>query len=202
MNSATLSKPDLIQVSGFGSGETINSYLESCLSHDSDRLILAGITEVVVAFDRTQLKIDYARSEKRTASRIAMEQSVAAQFSSAIDRVENNLQLRPEIKEKLLEEFSRDFAEVLNQISENFKHESEKNITTSSFLSNITETPEYKYGVCLTRLRDLFKTEADVQEWLGSRESGFSKTPMQYMEDGDFDTVETLIGMIENGIPY
>jgi hypothetical protein len=202
MNSEALSKTDLIQVHGFGSGEAINSYIESRLSDYSSRLIAAGITGVVVSFDRAQLIIKYARSEKRTASTIEMKQNVAAQFSSAIDRVENNLQLRPEIKEKLLEEFSRDFAEVLNQISENFKHEPKKNITTSSFLSNITETPEYKYGVCLTRLRDLFKTETDVQEWLNSRESGFPKTPMQYMEDGDFDTVETLIGMIENGIPY
>jgi Protein of unknown function (DUF2384) len=202
MNSEALSKTDLIQVHGFGSGETINSYIESRLSDYSSRLIAAGITGVVVSFDRMKLKITYARNEKQTAARIAVKQSTAVQFSSAMDLVEHSLHLRPEIKEELLKELNKDFEEVLNQISTSFRHETAKVVNPSSFLLNLTETPEYKYGVCLTRLRDLFKTEADVQEWLNSRESGFPKTPMQYMEDGDFDTVETLIGMIENGIPY
>jgi hypothetical protein len=202
MNSETLSKTDLIQVYGFGSGETINSYIESRLSDYSSRLIAAGITGVVVSFDRMKLKITYARNEKHTAARIAVKQSTAVQFSSAMDLVEHSLHLRPEIKEELLKELNKDFEEVLNQISASFRHETAKVVNSSSFLLNATETPEYKYGVCLTRLRDLFKTEADVQEWLNSHESGFLKTPMQYMEDGDFDTVETLIGMIENGIPY
>jgi hypothetical protein len=202
MNSEALSKTDLIQVHGFGSGETINSYIESRLSDYSSRLIAAGITGVVVSFDRMKLQITYARNEKQTAARIAVKQSTAVQFSSAMDLVEHSLHLRPEIKEELLKELNKDFEEVLNQISTSFRHETAKVVNPSSFLLNVTETPEYKYGVCLTRLRDLFKTEADVIEWLNSRESGLPKTPMQYMEDGDFDTVETLIGMIENGIPY
>jgi hypothetical protein len=64
----------------------------------------------------------------------------------------------------------------------------------------VENTPEYKYAACVTRLRDLFKTEDDVKEWLNSYESGLPKTPMQYMEEGKFETVERLIGMIEHGI--
>ena len=68
--------------------------------------------------------------------------------------------------------------------------------------ANVTETPEYKYGVCVTKLTSLFKSEQDVFEWLNSHESRLPKTPMQYMEEGDFEKVEWLIGMIEHGIPY
>jgi Protein of unknown function (DUF2384) len=202
MNSAILSNSDLIQVCGFGSDEVINSHIKSRLTDYSSRLMAAGITAVVIWFDRTKLQITYARQEKRTASFIAMKQSAAAHFSSAMDRVESNPDLSPETKEKLLNDLSEDFREILDKISASFRHESEKSVNTPLLLSNLTETREYKYGVCLTRLRDLFKTETDVIEWLNSDESGFPKTPMQYMEDGDFDTVETLIGMIENGIPY
>ena len=59
---------------------------------------------------------------------------------------------------------------------------------------------DYKYAACVTRLQCLFKTEQDVDEWLNSHESGLPKTPMQYMEEGKFETVERLIGMIEYGI--
>jgi Protein of unknown function (DUF2384) len=65
---------------------------------------------------------------------------------------------------------------------------------------DMKNTPEYKYAACVTRLQDLFKTEQDVEEWLNSYESGLPKTPMQYMEEGKFETVERLIGMIEHGI--
>jgi hypothetical protein len=70
---------------------------------------------------------------------------------------------------------------------------------TTSF-EGVENTPQYKYAACVTRLRDLFKTEDDVKEWLNSYESGLPKTPMQYMEEGKFETVERLIGMIEHGI--
>jgi hypothetical protein len=63
------------------------------------------------------------------------------------------------------------------------------------------QSPQYNYAACLTKLRDLFKTEQDVQDWLNSHESGLPKTPMQYMEEGKFEVVERLIGMIEHGIP-
>jgi Protein of unknown function (DUF2384) len=63
------------------------------------------------------------------------------------------------------------------------------------------QSPQYNYAACLTKLRDLFKTEQDVQAWLNSHESGLPKTPMQYMEEGKFEVVERLIGMIEHGIP-
>jgi Protein of unknown function (DUF2384) len=68
-------------------------------------------------------------------------------------------------------------------------------------LQDSEQSPAYKYGLCIAKLQDLFKTDKDVEEWLNSLESGLPKTPMQYMEEGKFEVVERLIGMIEHGIP-
>jgi uncharacterized protein (DUF2384 family) len=77
-----------------------------------------------------------------------------------------------------------------------------KKSTSKSFsLNGLEQNPAYKYGVCITKLKDLFKTDQDVEEWLNSHESGLPKTPQQYLEEGKFEVVERLIGMIEYGIP-
>jgi hypothetical protein len=68
-------------------------------------------------------------------------------------------------------------------------------------LQDSEQSPAYKYGLCIAKLQNLFKTNKDVEEWLNSLESGLPKTPMQYMEEGKFEIVERLIGMIEHGIP-
>ncbi len=93
---------------------------------------------------------------------------------------------------------------VLEEMARNLEKDLEiaKKSTSKSFsLNDLEQNPACKYGVCITRLKDLFKTEQDVQDWLNSRESGLPKTPMQYLEEGKFEIVERLIGMIEHGIP-
>jgi hypothetical protein len=68
-------------------------------------------------------------------------------------------------------------------------------------LQDLEQDSAYKYGVCITRLKDLFKTDQDVEEWLNSHESGLPQTPLQHLEEGKFEVVEGLISMIEYGIP-
>ena len=77
--------------------------------------------------------------------------------------------------------------------------ETARKSTNSISLQDLEQNPAYKY--CIARLKDLFKTDQDVEEWLNSHESGLPKTPMQYLEEGKFEIVERLIGMIEHGIP-
>ena len=122
MNNSNLTpphSPDFIQV--FGAGTTIGTYIVTQLTKYAASLVASGITGVVIAFDRTSLQITYARKEEQTACFIAMKQNTAAQFSLAMDRTENNVHLRPEIRQRLLEEFSKDFGDVLNQITAQFK---------------------------------------------------------------------------------
>lgn len=77
----------------------------------------------------------------------------------------------------------------------------QKSTAKSFSLQDLEKDPAYKYGACITRLKGLFKTDQDVEEWLNSHESGLPQTPLQYMEEGEFELVEGLIGMIEYGIP-
>jgi Zn-dependent protease with chaperone function len=118
-NLTTPNNGDFIQV--IGAGTTIGSYIVAQLTKYAASLVASGITGVVIAFDRTSLQITYARKEERTACFIAMKQNAATQFSLAMDRIENNAHLRPEIRQRLLEEFSQDFGDVLNQITVQFK---------------------------------------------------------------------------------
>ncbi len=87
--------------------------------------------------------------------------------------------------------------QMLQQIMET----AQKSTADSFSLQDLEHSPAYKYGVCVTRLKDLFNTDQDVEEWLNSHESGLPQTPMQYLEEGKFEVVERLIGMIEYGIP-
>jgi uncharacterized protein (DUF2384 family) len=98
---------------------------------------------------------------------------------------------------KTLEEEQEKLFQMLQQIIETYQ----KSTANSLSLQDLEQDPGYKYGVCITRLKDLFNTDRDVEEWLNSHESGLPQTPLQYLEEGKFEVVEGLIGMIEYGIP-
>jgi hypothetical protein len=108
------------------------------------------------------------------------------------------------VKGKLFEPFQQNQIKSLEEQIKTLRKDLEitKQSTSKSFsLKDLEQDPVYKYGVCITRLKDLFKTDQDVEEWLNSNESGLPQTPLQYLEEGEFELVEGLISMIEYGIP-
>ncbi len=101
---------------------------------------------------------------------------------------------------KILQEVQEEQEKRLKILQE-ILESAQKSTAESFYFQDLEKSIVYRYGICITRLRDLFKTDQDVQDWLNSHESGLPKTPMQYLEEGKFEIVERLIGMIEYGIP-
>jgi hypothetical protein len=82
--------------------------------------VASGITGVVIAFERTQIQIRCARINVQSSYKIAIREEVCLRFSKAIDKAENNPNLRPEIREQLMKELREDLNDVLIQIKKEF----------------------------------------------------------------------------------
>jgi hypothetical protein len=109
---------DFIQVIGVGT--SIGGYIVSQLSRYAADLVASGVTGVVIAFERTQIQIRYAKRQEQISYRIAMKEEIYLRFSKAMDRAENNPGLRPELREKLREDLQMDLDDVLSQIRQEF----------------------------------------------------------------------------------
>jgi hypothetical protein len=116
-------KRDAIQVIGVGS--EVSTHIVSLLTQSVTELILSPVSGVVegftVEYNVLSQRLSLIVSTTRNQFQVAAKTDAIFQFSNAIENINSNNNIRPEIKDMAIESFKEDLQNVLMDLTRQLK---------------------------------------------------------------------------------